>query len=129
MAHELTPKANRPPLPIDEIIRRLRESYRHVELDVERASRELDESARYMAGTGWPHYDAADIARSRQAIGRAVYVSLADDANAGLAYLSFLLEPEHDKIFIAYESGVHEEESRALRDRLARILDYDIELV
>jgi hypothetical protein len=123
MAHELTPKANRPPLPIDEIIRRLRESFRRVELDVERASRELQESVRYMAGTGRPHYDADDLARARHAIGRAVYVSLADEASAGAAYLSFLLEPEHEKIFIDYESGMHEEASRELRDRLARILD------
>ena len=41
MSHELTPKPERPPLPIEEIIRRLKDSFSHVELDVEQASRDL----------------------------------------------------------------------------------------
>ena len=129
MAHELTPKEGRAPLTIDEIVRRLQYSFAHVELDVERASRELEHSWRYMAGVGGPHFDDEDIARARRAIGRSVYVVVADDPNADLAYLSFLLEPEHEKIFISYESGRHEEESRDLRERLARVLDYEMELV
>jgi hypothetical protein len=52
MAHELTPKADRPSLPLDEIIRRLQDSFEHVELDVERASRSLEErSPRHMVPT------------------------------------------------------------------------------
>jgi hypothetical protein len=129
MAHELTPKNGRAPLPIDEIIRRLQRSFAHVELDVERASRELEDSLRYMAGVGAPHFDGDDIARARRAIGRSAYVVVADDPNADVAYLSFLLEPEHEKIFISYESGRHEEASRELRERLARVLDYEMELV
>jgi hypothetical protein len=129
MAHELTPKPQRPPLPIDEIIRRLNNSFGHVELDVERASRELRNSMRYMAGTGPPHFDDEDIGRARQAIGRSVSVVLADDANSDLAYLSFLLEPDDERIFIGYESGAHEDASRELLERLARVLDYELELV
>ena len=129
MAHELTPKGERPPLPIEEIIRRLNDSFGHVELNVERASRELESGARYMARTGAPHFDNEDIKRARRSIGHSVCVVLADDANADLAYLSFLLEPEHESIFISYESGAHEDASRELLERLARVLDYEMELV
>src|SRR5262245_64565261 len=100
MANELTPKAERRALPIDEITRRLRESFGHVELDEDRASRELSDSVRYMAGVGSPHFTDEDIQSARQSIGHSVYVVIADDANAALAYLSFLLAPEHEKIFI-----------------------------
>jgi len=129
MAHELTPKADGSPLPADEIIRRLHDSFAHVELDVEAASRDLEESLRYMARAGGPHYDNEDIERARRSIGRSACVTLADDPNTDLAYLSFILEPDHEKIFIDYESGRHEEASRELRERLARILDYEMELV
>lgn len=129
MAHELTPKSDRRPLSVDDITQRLRGTFGHVELDVESASRELEESARYMARTGWPHFTEADVQRARASIGRAVYVIVADDPHADVAYLSFLVEPDHERIFIGYESRMHEEASRELRDRLARTLDYDIELV
>jgi hypothetical protein len=129
MAHELTPKPERPPLPIEEIIRRLNDSFGHVELDVEQASRALQDGVRYMARTGPPHFDSDDIERARRSIGHSVYVVLADDANPDLAYLSFLLEPEHESIFIGYESGGHEDASRELLERLARVLDYEMELV
>src|SRR4051812_38200661 len=129
MAHELTPKADCPPLRVDEIVRRLHDSFAHVELDAERASRQLEESVRYMARAGSPHYDNDDIERARRSIGRSAYVVLADDPKTDLAYLSFMLEPDHEKIFIDYESGRHEEESRELRERLARVLDYEMELV
>jgi len=129
MAHELTPKPENAPLLVDEVVRRLRDSFRHVELDEQRASEELNESVQYMRRVGGPHFDAQDIERARQSIGRAVYVIVADDANTELAYLSFLLEPEHDKIFLGYESATHEEASHDLRERLARILDYEMELV
>jgi hypothetical protein len=129
MAHELTPKPENAPLLVDEVIRRLRDSFRHVELDQQRASQELNESVHYMRRVGGPHFDAEDIERAQQSIGRAVYVIIADDANTELAYLSFLLEPEHDKILLGYESATHEEASHDLRERLARILDYEMELV
>jgi hypothetical protein len=129
MAHELTPKTGRPALSTDEIVRRLQVSFKHVELDAEKASRQLRESMEYMARTGGPHYDSEDIERARRSIGRAVYVTVSDDINADLEYLSFLLEPEDEQIFIGYESGRHEEASRELRGRLARVLDYHIELV
>ena len=129
MAHELTPKPERPPLPVEEIIRRLKDSFSHVELDVQQASRELQSSVRYMARTGSPHFDSEAIERARRSIGHAVYVVLADATSPDLAYLSFLLEPEHEKIFIGYESGGHEDASRGLLERLARVLDYEVELV
>jgi hypothetical protein len=129
MAHELTPKADRPPLSVDEISRRLQGSFAHVRLDVERASRELEESVRYMARVGSPHYSNEDIARARRSIGQSAYVVLADEPDPDLAYLSFMLEPDHEKIFLSYESGRHEDESRKLRERLARALDYEVELV
>jgi hypothetical protein len=129
MAHELTPKSERSPLPIEEIIRRLNDSFGHVELDVERASRELESGALYMARTGAPHFDNEDVERARRSIGHSVYVVLADGPRPGLAYLSFLLEPEQESIFISYESGKHEDASRELLERLARVLDYEMELV
>ena len=129
MGHELTPKSERPPLPIEEIIRRLNDSFGHVELDVERASRELESGALYMARTGAPHFDNEDVERARRSIGHSVYVVLADGPSPGLACLSFLLEPEQESIFISYESGKHEDASRELLERLARVLDYEMELV
>jgi hypothetical protein len=129
MAHELTAKLGKTPLPFDEVIRRLRDSFRHVELDQDRASQQLNESVRYMARTGSPHFTNEDIDRAKQSIGRATYVIIADDPNPDLAYLSFLLEPEDETIFLGYQSRTHEEMSRDLRERLARVLDYEIELV
>jgi hypothetical protein len=129
MAYELSPKADRRPLPMDAIVRLLQNSFAHVELDVERASRSLQESARHMARTGPPHFSKEDIERERRLIGRAVFVVLADDPNTELAYLDFMLEPDHEKILIGYESRMHEEASRGLRERLAQVLDYEIELV
>lgn len=131
MSHELWPKADRAPLPIDEIIRRLRDSFAHVEIDAEEASRQLEEEIRQLlrTGGGSDRSNREEIERVRRAIGRAVYVVLADEPNTDGRYLSFLLEPEHERIFISYESGRHEEASRELRERLARVLDYDLELV
>ena len=129
MAHELTPRPGNTPLTFDEVLHRIRDSFRHVELNEDRASQQLHESVRYMARTGSPQFTSEDIERARAAIGRATYVILADDPDADLAYLSFLLEPEDEKIFLAYQSGAHEEMSRDLRERLAQVLGYDIELV
>lgn len=131
MSHELWPKADHAPLPIEEIIRRLRDSFAHVEIDVEEASRHLEEEIRHMMRTsgGDSPWNREEIEQARQSIGRAVYVVLADDPHTDATYLSFLLEPEHERIFISYESGRHEDASRELRERLARVLDYDLELV
>lgn len=129
MAHELTPKPDRPPLPVEEILQRLRSSFAHVEADVERASRSLEEQIRHMRRVGGPHFTAQDIEDAKRMIGRAVLVVLADDPNSDDAYLDFILEPDHERIFIGYESEVHEDASAALRERLAQVLDYDIELV
>ena len=56
-------------------------------------------------------------------------VILADDPSPELAYLSSLLEPEHERIFIDYDSGDHEDASRELVQRLLRVLDYEMDLV
>ena len=80
-------------------------------------------------GGGGDRSNREEIERLRRSIGRAVYVVLADGPNAEGRYLSFLLEPEHERIFLSYESGLHEDASRDLRERLARVLDYDMELV
>jgi hypothetical protein len=131
MSHELWPKADRTPLPIDEIVRRLRDSFAHVEIDVKEASRHLEEELRHglRMGGDSSRSNSEEIERVKRAIGLAVYVVLADGPNTDGRYLSFLLEPEHDCIFISYESGRHEEAARDLRERLARVLDYEIELV
>ena len=129
MAHELTPKAGSPPLSVDEIVRRLQASFAHVEVDVDRATQSLEESIRHMRRTGGPHFTEHDIERERRLIGHAVFVVVADQPQTDVAYLDFILEPDHEKIFIAYESGRHEKASRPLRERLAHVLDYDIELV
>ena len=129
MAHELTPKAGGLPLQMNEIVRRLRDAFAHVELDVDRASQQLEESVRHMRRVGGPHFGAEDIEHTRRSIGRSVYVIVADDPLTDAAYLCFILEPDDEKIFISYESQRHETASRGLRERLARVLDYDIELV
>lgn len=130
MSHELWPKADRAPLPVDEVIRRLRDSFAHVEVDVEEASSHLEEEIRHMLRmVGEYRPSSEEIERVRRSIGRAVYVVLADGSDTDDTYLSFLLEPEHECILISYESGGHEEASRELRERLAQVLDYDMELV
>lgn len=129
MAHELTPKPGRPPLPMEEILQRLQSSFAHVEVDVERASRSLEEQIRHMRRVGGPHFTAQDIEDAKRLIGHAVLVVLADDPSTAAAYLDFILEPDHECIFLGYESEDHEDASGALRERLAQVLDYDIELV
>ena len=130
MSHELWPKADRPSLPLDEVLRRLRDSFARVEVDVEEATRQLEEEVRQMLNqVGEYRATSEEIERVRRSIGRAVYVVLADGDDRDSACLSFLLEPEHERIFISYESDRQEEASRDLRERLARVLDYDMELV
>jgi hypothetical protein len=114
---------------MDEIIRRLRDSFAHVEVDVEEASSHLEEEIRQMLQmVGEYRPSSEEIERVRRSIGQAVYVVLADGPDTDSTYLSFLLEPEHECILISYESGRHEEASCDLRERLARVLDYDMEL-
>ena len=132
MGHELRPKAGQPHLVIGEITSRMQAAFKFVELDKERASQDLQgwidwvQEARKKGATA---YSDEQIEKARRAIGRSFFVILADDPNTETAYLSFSLEPEDKKIFIGYESDVQEQASDELRTRLARVLDYDMELV
>jgi hypothetical protein len=90
MSHELWPKADRVPLPVDEIIRRLRDSFAHVEVDVEEASNHLEEEIRHMLRMVGEHRPSSEeVERVRRSIGRAVYVVLADGPATDGTYLSF----------------------------------------
>lgn len=132
MAHEFTPKAGQPLLPIDEITCRLKEHFAHVELDVERASSDLQRWIEWVheARTrGASAYSDAQIERAQRAIGRSVFVIVADDPGTDTEYLAFTLGPEDEKIFVGYTSEEHEKAAAPFRERLARILDYEMELV
>ncbi|HXI69692.1 MAG TPA: hypothetical protein VNN22_04970 [Verrucomicrobiae bacterium] len=129
MAHELIPKEGQPPLPIDEIIRRLKGSFKHVKLDIERASKDCKESIQRMTsalkrGAKW--CSAEDVDREKRVLGHSVYVIVADDPST---YISFTLSPETEKIFIGFESGWNEQAATPLCERLEEVLDYDMEIV
>jgi hypothetical protein len=132
MAHEFRPKRGNPLLPIGEVTRRLQTAFKHVELDVERASRDLEGWIRFVIDArsrGATAYTDEKIERARRAIGRSVFVIVADDPDTEVAYLAFSLEPEDEMIFVGYESEEQERASVGLRRRLAKVLDYEMKLV
>ena len=110
-----TDTQGRAPSPADRgMIRRLNDSFGHVELDVSRLHASC-KAAWIIWHARAPRTLTTKTSSARGGrLGTRVYVVLADNTNPDLAYLSFLLEPEHDRIFIGYESGDREDASREL---------------
>ena len=132
MAYEFWPKPGQQMLSIDEVVRRLKSNFGHVELDTDRATQDILRTIEFVQGLrarGATAYTDEDIERQRRAAGKSVHIVVSDDPSAKFAYLTFTLGPEDERIFIGYESDEHEKASEELRLRLARILDYDVELV
>jgi hypothetical protein len=129
MAQELIPNEGQPPLAIDEIIRRLKASFKHVKLDTESAKKECEVSIQRITsglarGAKW--CSTADLARAERELGKTVNVIVADDTTT---YISFTLSPETEQIFIGFEGGDHEEAAMPLCERLEEVLGYDMETV
>ena len=129
MAQELIPKAGQPLLSIEEVTRRLKATFKHVELDIERASKESEELIQFITNaraSGATGYSVEDIERTKRSIGRSVFVTVADEPSV---YISFTLSPEAETIFIGFESEEQEKAANPLCERLARALDYEMEIV
>jgi hypothetical protein len=129
MAQELIPKPGQPLLPIDEVTRRLKATFKHVKLDGECASKNIEESIQFMTearARGAIGYSDEQIERAKRSIGHSVHVVVADDPSV---CISFTLSPEDETIFIGFESGEHEEAATPLCERLAKALDYEMEVV
>ena len=129
MAHELTPKANRPYLTPKEVVRRLREAFRYVDASASRGAKAIDDGIEYMLAaqqTGAP-FTNEEIERSRSVRNKSIDIIVAD-ASAPNVILSVLIEP-NERLFFGYESGEHEDAAKPLLERIARVLDYKIELV
>lgn len=126
MAQELVPKEGQPPLAIDEIIGRLRASFKHVKLDAEGARREcaafIERTTSALAQGAW-WATAEKLERRKRELGQTVNVTLADDETT---YVCFTLSPEAEWIFIGFEGGEHEEAAMPLCERLEKVLDYEM---
>lgn len=126
MAHELTPKPGQEYLLPEEILRRLRLAFKHVDASKSRAVESIQQSIQYMRQSG--AFSDEEIERLRGVRDRAIDVIVADESPPGLAYLTVLIEPD-EKLFFDYESQSHEKAAEPLLERIAKLLDYDLELV
>lgn len=126
MAHELTPKAGKRYLLPEEIVQRLRMAFIYVDASRSRGAESIERSIQYMRQSG--AFSDEEIARLRNIKDRAIEVIVADELAPGLAYLAVVIEPD-EKLFFSYESRSHEEATKPLLERIATVLDYDLELV
>lgn len=126
MAHELTPKPGERYLVPEEIVRRLRLAFEYVDASQSRAVESIEQSIQYMRRSG--AFNDAEIERLLSIKDKAIDVIVADEALPGLAYLTVLIEPD-ERLFFDYESQSHEKAARPLLERIARLLEYDLELV
>lgn len=130
MAHELTPKAGQPYLAPEEVVRRLRNAFKYVDASASRGAASIEQGIEHMISarqSGAPFTDE-EIERLRGVKDKAIDVVVADEAESDLGYLSVLVEPD-ERLFFSYESGEHEDAARHLLERIAKALDYRIELV
>lgn len=126
MARELVPKEGQLPLAIDEIIGRLKASFKHVKLDAEGARRACEKfiertTSALALGAWWATVE--NLESQKRELGKTVNVTLADDETT---YICFTLSPETEWIFIGFEGGEHEVAAMPLCERLAKVLDYDM---
>ena len=126
MAHELTPKPGQQYLLPEEMVRRLTLAFKYVDASKSRAVESIEQSIQYMRRSG--AFNAAEIERLHAIKDRAIDVIVADESPPGLAYLTVLIEPD-EKLFFDYESQSHEKAAKPLLERIAKLLDYDLELV
>ena len=126
MAHELTPKPGQRYLLPEEIVRRLRVAFKYVDANESRSAESIERSIQYMRGSG--AYSDEEVAGLRKIQDRAIEVIIADELTPGLAYLYVVIEPD-EKLFFSYESHSHEESAKLLLERVAMVLDYNLELV
>ena len=126
VAHDLTRKTGQHYLLPEEIVRRLRLAFKHVDASQSRAVESIEQSIQYMRGSG--AFSDEEIDRLRGMTDRAIDVIVADESPPGLGYLTVLIEPD-EKLFFDYESQSHEKAAKPLLERIARLLDYDLELV
>ena len=130
MAHELTPKAGQSYLAPEEVVRRLQDTFKYVDASASRGTASIEQDIEYMVSaqqSGAPYTDE-EIERLRGVKDKAIDVIVADESRADLAYLSVLIEPD-EKLFFGYESGEHEDAAKPLLERIAEVLEYEIELV
>jgi hypothetical protein len=126
MAHELTPKAGQQYLLPEEIVRRFRMTFKYVDASESRAAESIEESIQYMRRSG--AFSDAEIARLRSIKDRAIDVIVADELAPGGAYLVVLIEPD-EKLFFSYESRSHEKAAKPPLERIATVLDYNLDQV
>ena len=129
MAHELTPKADQPYLTPKEVVRRLRKAFKYVDASASRGAKSIDEGIAYMLGaqqTG-ASFTNEEIERSRSVRNKSIDIIVADESAPDVV-LSVLVEP-NERLFFGYESGEHEDAAKPLLERIAKVLDYKIELV
>ena len=129
MGHKLRPKNNGPFLAPKEVVRRLRNDIKYVDASSARAAKSIDEGIKYMlevreTGGG---FTEEEIERLRSVRNKSIDIIIGDAAKPN-AILSFVVEPG-EELFIGYESGQHEDAAKPLLERIARALDYEIELV
>jgi hypothetical protein len=130
MAHELTPKIGQQHLSPGEVVRRLRNAFRYVDASGSRGAASIEEMIGYMleARRAGAAFSEEELERLRSVKNEAIDVIVADQLEHGLVYLSALVQPD-ERLFIGYQSGQHEDAAKPLLERVAQVLDYNVELV
>jgi hypothetical protein len=125
MAHRLEPPEATEPLDPTEVARRLRAEFPHVEAD---ASGGADVVAAMIRQFERMNAPPPVIEEHRRLAPSAIRIVVADAPDFRDAYLCFTALPGRG-FLVGYHSARHEQESRVLLERCARVLGYEITLV
>jgi hypothetical protein len=126
MAHKLFPREGQSFLSPEEIVARLREEFRYVEVDPEGGADHVGDMIAYMLRL---NVAQAIVNELRQAQPRARRITVSDEATTSeWDSLHFVAIPDSPPFF-GYHSSAHEQAVAPLLRRCAAALDYDIVLV
>lgn len=125
MAHRLDPPVDSPALPPDEVERRLRAEFGHVEADADGGAEVVASMLRQFERMNAP---PEVVEEHRQLLPSAVRFVVAEAPDFADAYLCFTAMPGRG-FLLGYHSARHEREARPLLDRCARVLGYGVTLV
>jgi hypothetical protein len=114
-------------LSLREVLRRLHEEFRIVQVDRKRGHDSVQASIGYLEKLESKDSEIREkLDRLRATAQQASYVYLADRDEPGLSYLTTVLTPD-EPIMFGYASLTHQEQARPLLERASKALDYYIE--
>jgi len=112
-----------------EAINRLSSEFANFHADREKGSeyvRQMLQQLTKMKHLTPPPATNEEITRLEGLQGESIFVSISDEANSGVSYLTTCIIPGQP-LFFGYSSAKHQLAAQSLLDRCAAALDYEIE--